>query len=214
MASAKRRLANRNETSQFSTISRGRDGRSESTTAPIFVMRPGRPALGTRTQEQKMQTIKTVAIIAALGLGLSSAAIAGPDTNTTGGLALDGTGLAMHGYDAVAYFTNSEPVIGSADHSATYNDATYRFSNEENLKKFTAEPAKYAPQYGGYCAFGASFGKKFDGDPRYWTIVDGKLYLNHSGKVLERWRKKQSDRIAAADKHWPEIARRTPAELQ
>ncbi len=159
-----------------------------------------------------MSIFKTLALIAAIGIALSGTAQAGPDTNTTGGLTLEGTGLAMHGYDAVTYFT-SKPVIGFSDHSATYNDATYRFANAENMEKFKQDPAKYAPQYGGYCAFGASVGKKFDGDPRYWTIVDGKLYLNHNQSVLKRWRENPTDRIAKANKHWTEIAQKSPSDL-
>ncbi|MEE9587976.1 MAG: YHS domain-containing (seleno)protein, partial [Hyphomicrobiaceae bacterium] len=96
-----------------------------------------------------MTFLKTVAMIAAFAIGLVGTAQAGPDTNTTGGLAMDGTGLAMRGYDAVAYFVGVKPMIGSADHSATYNDATYRFSTAENLAKFKQDPAKYAPQFGG-----------------------------------------------------------------
>ncbi len=160
-----------------------------------------------------MTFLKTFATIAAFAFGLVGTAQAGPNTNTTGGLAMDGTGLAMHGYDAVTYFAGAKPMIGSSDHSATYNDATYRFSTAENLAKFKQDPAKYAPQFGGNCAFGASFGKKFDGDPRYWTIVDGKLYLNHNQTVLKKWREKQADRIAAANKKWPDIAQKAPSDL-
>ena len=87
------------------------------------------------------------------------------------------------GYDVVAYHTAGKPTKGSADFSATYQGATWRFASAENQKMFKAEPAKYAPAYGGWCSAGASKGKKVPTKPDLWAIVDGQLYLNSSPKA-------------------------------
>ena len=87
------------------------------------------------------------------------------------------------GYDVVAYHTAGKPTKGSADHSATYQGATWHFSSAENLALFEADPAKYAPAYGGWCSAGASKGKKVPTKPDLWAVVDGQLYLNSSPKA-------------------------------
>jgi len=87
------------------------------------------------------------------------------------------------GYDVVAYHTDGKPTKGSADFSATYQGATWHFASAENLALFKAEPAKYAPAYGGWCSAGASKGKKVPTKPDLWAIVDGQLYLNSSPKA-------------------------------
>jgi YHS domain-containing protein len=114
-------------------------------------------------------------------------------------------GLALKGYDAVAYFTEKKPVKGLKEHSFAWNGATWRFASEENLRRFEAEPARYAPQYGGYCAYAVSEGYTADIDPEAWDIVNGKLYLNYSKKVQVTWREKRDERIAQADTNWPKL---------
>ena len=90
----------------------------------------------------------------------------------------DANDVAISGYDPVAYFSDSEATKGSAEYTATYKNAIYHFSSAENRDLFRADPGAYAPQYGGYCAFGVTMEKKFDVDPEAWKIVDNKLYLN------------------------------------
>ncbi len=124
------------------------------------------------------------------------------------------TGLAMQGYDPVAYFTDGEPTKGNWKITAVYNDATYRFETEENKVAFEANPEAYAPAYGGYCAFGAAMGFKFDGDPTYWKIVDNVLYLNLSKDIQERWEGDIPGFIERADVNWDDIEGKTPQELQ
>ena len=92
---------------------------------------------------------------------------------------IDGEAV-VGGYDVVAYHTAGEPTKGSADFAATYQGATWHFASAENLGLFTADPAKYAPAYGGWCSAGASKGKKVPTLPDLWAIVDGQLYLNSS----------------------------------
>jgi len=114
-------------------------------------------------------------------------------------------GVAVKGYDPVAYFTDSRAVEGSPDHQYEWNGAIWRFSSEEHRALFAAEPEKYAPQYGGYCAWAVSQGSTAGIDPRAWKIVDGKLYLNYSPKIQEKWSKDIPGNIAAADRNWPGI---------
>ncbi|HSK12789.1 MAG TPA: YHS domain-containing (seleno)protein [Phnomibacter sp.] len=114
-------------------------------------------------------------------------------------------GLAIKGYDVVAYFTEGRPVKGLPSFSHTWEGATWYFSGADNLEAFKAGPYRYAPQYGGFCAYGASKGYLADTDPNAWTIIGEKLYLNYSMKVRTEWLKDTSDRIAAADKYWNTI---------
>lgn len=112
---------------------------------------------------------------------------------------------AIRGYDAVAYFTEGMPVKGKADFSYQWNKAIWYFYNEENLNKFKASPEKYAPQFGGYCAFGMSEGHKAPTQPDAWTIIDNKLYLNYNTKVKEKWSENKEDRIKKAANNWPSL---------
>lgn len=146
-------------------------------------------------------------------IAVTAAANAGTDTNVSAGLTTKGPGLAAHGYDVVGYFTQNQPIIGNAGHSTVYKDATYRFASAENLRAFEADPAKYAPQYGGYCAYGVSVGAKFDGDPRLWKVVDGKLYFNLNEDIQNLWLKDVPGNIESGDDNWAEIAHKTPDEL-
>lgn len=114
-------------------------------------------------------------------------------------------GTAINGYDPVAYFTEGKPVEGSSDHALEWNEAEWHFASAENLETFKADPAKYAPQYGGYCAYAVSEGYTAKTEPDAWKIVDGKLYLNYNKDVQEKWAQDISGRIANADKHWPKV---------
>ncbi|MEH6577779.1 MAG: YHS domain-containing (seleno)protein [Amphritea sp.] len=125
----------------------------------------------------------------------------------------DSNDIAIKGYDTVAYFTQHKPVSGSADYTATYNNAIYQFSSAENRDLFRANPAKYAPQYGGYCAFGVTVEQKFDTDPTAWHIADNKLYLNLNPDVQKKWLTDVSGYINTAEENWPEIKGKTAAEL-
>lgn len=113
--------------------------------------------------------------------------------------------LAVSGYDAVAYFTEGKPVEGSDDFTVEYDGALWRFASAENRDAFAANPAKYAPQYGGYCAWAVSQGYTASTDPEAWKIVDGKLYLNYSLSVQQRWARNIPSNIAAGDANWPKV---------
>jgi hypothetical protein len=114
-------------------------------------------------------------------------------------------GLAIEGYDPVAYFTQSKPVKGSGDYEHEWNDATWRFTSAANRDAFAKNPQKYAPQYGGYCAFGVSRGYAVGIDPAAWSIVGGKLYLNYNLDVQKEWSKDVPGYIKKADTNWPKV---------
>ena len=112
---------------------------------------------------------------------------------------------AIHGYDPVAYFKESKAVMGDRKYSVTWNSAVWYFSNQKNLELFKADPQLYAPQYGGYCAYGLAEGHKAPTDPQAWTIADGKLYLNYSKDVQQSWKKDETGYIIKANKLWPAL---------
>lgn len=114
-------------------------------------------------------------------------------------------GIALQGFDPVAYFESSKPVEGTKEFSVTRNGVIYLFSSEKNKNLFVSNPSQYEPQYGGYCAYGMSNGYKAPIEPEAFTIVDGKLYLNYNLKVKEMWLKEQSARIEKANKNWEEV---------
>ena len=118
---------------------------------------------------------------------------------------VDSSGLALKGYDPVAYFTEGKPVQGKPEFMARHEGATYRFASAANRDAFLAGPAKYAPQYGGYCAYGMASGYKAPIEPDAWTIVDGKLYLNYNRSVRGRWSSDIPGFIRKADANWPSV---------
>jgi YHS domain-containing protein len=114
-------------------------------------------------------------------------------------------GKAIKGYDPVAFFKQSKPVKGVDSLSYSWKDATWLFASREDLEAFKANPEKYAPQYGGYCAYGASEGHKAPTQTDTWTVANGKLYFNYNLKVKEMWTKDQPKLIQVADQKWPEV---------
>ncbi len=111
--------------------------------------------------------------------------------------------VAIHGHDPVAYFNDSKPVKGSGEFTFTYKGAEWHFASAANLALFEADPARYAPQYGGHCAYAASKGYFADVDPAAWRVHDGKLYLNYSLKVQKLWGQDVAGNIAKGDRNWP-----------
>lgn len=113
--------------------------------------------------------------------------------------------LAIGGYDAVSYFTDGTPTKGNKEFTLEYQGAEWRFSSAKNLDAFTADPSAFAPQYGGYCAWAVSQDYTAPGDPKFWKIVDNKLYLNYNKKVQDDWEKDIPGFIKLADENWPGV---------
>ena len=114
-------------------------------------------------------------------------------------------GLALKGYDPVAYFKHDKPVKGSAEITHDWMGATWRFASAENRDAFAADPAQYAPQFGGYCSWAVSQGYTADIDPEAWRIVEGQLHLNYNKKVQRKWEQDVSTRIQKANRNWPNL---------
>jgi YHS domain-containing protein len=115
-------------------------------------------------------------------------------------------GVAIKGYDPVAYFADGKPAKGDAKFSHDWNGATWRFASVEHRDAFKAEPEKYAPQFGGYCAWAVSQNYTANSDPENaWRIVNGKLYLNYNREVQQKWEADIPGNIAKGDSNWPKI---------
>jgi YHS domain-containing protein len=116
-------------------------------------------------------------------------------------------GLAMRGYDPVAYVEMNAPKKGKPAHSFVYRGSEFLFTSAANRDKFAADPEKYAPQYGGFCALGTANGYKVSTQPDAFKVVGGKLYFNYDRKVLELWSKDIPGYLAKADANWPDVSR-------
>ncbi|GAB3482773.1 YHS domain-containing (seleno)protein [Marinomonas epiphytica] len=126
----------------------------------------------------------------------------------------DANDLAIKGYDTVAYFTMEKPVLGSPEYTSTYKNAIYQFVSAEHRDLFNADKAKYAPQFGGYCAMGVAMNQKFDTDPTAWKIEEGKLYLNLNHDVQKAWLRDVPGNLETAFSNWPELKTLTPEEAR
>lgn len=141
-------------------------------------------------------------------LSLSIVTVAGPSAAVAATAPVyTGTfnNTAVSGYDTVAYFTQGKPVEGSTAYKINYKGAEWRFASAANLAKFKANPAAFAPQYGGYCAWAVSQGYTASGDPTVWKIVGGKLYLNYNQEIGQKWSKNIAGFIKAGNANWPRI---------
>ena len=144
--------------------------------------------------------IRALTFLSAL-LMASSGAFAGEAPVYTGLFSNTGAG----GYDPVSYFQAGQPVKGSTEYTTEYEGTSWRFANAENLKLFQADPVRYAPVYGGYCAWAVGHGKLAKGDPLQWSIVDDKLYLNYNDPFKKRWLKDANALIQQGNANWPAV---------
>ncbi len=112
---------------------------------------------------------------------------------------------AIRGYDPVAYFTYGAAIKGSPRITHEWRGATWHFAHNENREKFVADPEKYAPQFGGYCAYGVAQGYAVEIDPAAWSVVGGKLYLNYSPGIKARWQSDVPGYLRKAESNWPKV---------
>ena len=157
---------------------------------------------------RRFSTALLVVPLLAGGL-LSGAAWAGGTALNVG----DG-GVALQGYDAVAYHVDGAPTPGSAAHAFQWQGVAWHFSSAANRDRFAADPAGYAPQYGGYCAIGTKMGLKLDVQPDLFKVVDGRLYLNSSPQAHDMWLQDIPGMIKSADANWPKIRDQSPEALK
>lgn len=140
-------------------------------------------------------------------------ALAADEHNTVAGLTAAGAPLGLHGVDPVAFIDLGNRIEGAAKHSAVHDGVAYYFSSEANLAAFNANPAKYVPQNGGFCTYGVSVGKKFDGNPRYAAVQDGKLYVFLSEEIFQAFQKDRAGTIAKAETNWKKIKHTAAKDL-
>ncbi|MBL0927823.1 MAG: hypothetical protein IBJ11_09255 [Phycisphaerales bacterium] len=119
----------------------------------------------------------------------------------TGGIALNG------GYDPVAFFTDNKPIKGDPKIRSVYRGAVYHFASAEHKAMFDADPARYEPQFGGFCAYAASVNRVSPVDVKYFEIVGGRLILQHNQKAWDLWHKSPSESLVKADTNWPGLVK-------
>ena len=153
-----------------------------------------------------MKLKSAVAATVALGMiAVAPVALAADEYNTSNGLTAVGKPLGMHGIDPVAFVNIGNRITGTARHTAVHDGVAYYFSSANAMKAFKANPSRYLPQNGGFCTFGVSVGKKFDGDPKFAAVIDNKLYLFLNEEIFRMFQKDQAGTIAKAAANWKKI---------
>ena len=150
----------------------------------------------------KMISTVCAALVLAALIAPSARADSATEVNTI-------DGIALHGFDPVAYFTQKKAVKGDAQLTAVYHGVTYEFVSKEDQAAFQANPEKYVPQYGGFCAFAVSKGAKADIDPHEFTINNGKLYVNNSDRAQKLFLEDVKGNIEKADQNWADVAKQS-----
>jgi hypothetical protein len=143
--------------------------------------------------------------LAVIGVLLGVAAFLLAASNAKPTVNVSKAGLALDGHDAVAYFSDGHPEIGLAQFEMRWNGARWRFTSAAHRDTFAGDPERYAPAFGGYCAFAVSQGYIANGDPRFWRVVDGRLYLNYDARAQRRWEEDIPVRIAQGRANWPQV---------
>lgn len=153
-----------------------------------------------------MRSFQTsLALAIALAAGIATPIHAADEYNVTTGYTLDGAGLGVHGVDPVVLSTLNAVAQGDAKHAVVHDGVAYYFASDTTAQKFKADPDRYLPQYGGFCAYAVALGKKLDGDPRFADIVDGKLYLFVNAAVYQRYLADKDNTLRTAEEKWPTI---------
>ena len=148
------------------------------------------------------KTLFAAATVAAV-LSAVPAAFAADEYNVSTGTTLSGAGVAARGDDVVALATGGKVTPGLAKYTVEHDGVAYYFSSEETMKAFAADPEKYMPQYGGFCAFGVAIGKKLDASNRYADLVDGKLYVFLNAVAFAKYEEDKAGTLAKAEENWP-----------
>jgi len=155
----------------------------------------------------------SLATLALMSLFLFSPAFGADEHNTVPGLTAAGAPLGLHGVDPVAFIAIGNRVDGSAAYTAVHDGVAYYFANAANQQTFERNPERYVPQNGGFCTFGVSVGKKFDGDPQYAAVQDGRLYVFLNETSFEEFQKDRNGTIRKAAANWKKIRNTRATEL-
>lgn len=156
---------------------------------------------------------KALIALALLSVMSSTAALAADEYNTATGLTAAGAPLGLHGVDPVAFIEIGNRIEGSAAYTAVHDGVAYYFSSEANKQAFEKSPRRYLPQFGGFCTFGVSVAKKFDGNPRYAAVENGKLYVFLNEAIFNEFQKDRAGTIAKAEKNWRNIRNKEVSSL-
>lgn len=160
-----------------------------------------------------MKNLIILSSIALLTLGAQSSAFAADEYNTAPGLTAAGAPLALQGVDPVAFLTLGNRIEGSAKYTAVHDGVAYYFASKDNMKAFKKNASNFIAQQGGFCTFGVSVGKKFDGDPQYADIVNGKLYLFLNEEIFKMYQEDKIGTITKAATNWKKIQHTAATEL-
>ena len=144
---------------------------------------------------------------------LAVPAIAADEFNTVPGMTAAGAPLGLHGVDPVAFVDIGNRIDGTAKFTAVHDGVAYYFASQENMNAFKRAPTKYAPAFGGFCTFGVSVAKKFDGDPKYADVNNGKLYVFLNEEIFRMYQKDKTGTIAKAEKNWEKIQHTASRDL-
>lgn len=162
-----------------------------------------------------MKSIKSL-IVASTIIGVLSStnvALAVDEYNVSTGTTLSGVGVALRGDDAVALATGLKVTPGHAEYTVEHDGVAYYFASKETMRRFEADPERYAPQYGGFCAFGVAIGMKLDASPRFADIVDGNLYVFLNAVAFEKYEEDKAGTLAQAEANWPTMRHIAVAEV-
>lgn len=152
----------------------------------------------------KLRTLSPALLLAG-SLATAQPVLAADEYNVSSGLTASGAPLGLHGVDPVGMIDGGSAVEGSASHTVVHDGVAYYFDSAETKTRFEAEPNAYLPQNGGFCTFGVSVGKKFDGDPQFTAIVGGKLYVFLNEEIFNLYLADEAGTIAKAAENWPNI---------
>jgi YHS domain-containing protein len=147
----------------------------------------------------KKLLLTTITLVAAVRLMSASEAIN-----------LDEHGLALQGYDPVAYFNDNKPIKGDEKYTTIYKGGTYRFASAAHKETFASNPAKYAPQFGGFCGYAASINKLAPIEVEYFQVLHGRLVMQHNEKAWKLWHEDVEGNLRKADANWPKLSQEKP----
>ena len=157
--------------------------------------------------------LKTMALVSIAGLLIHGSALADDEYNVSTGVTTAGVPLGLHGADPVALSTLGAVAEGNAAYTLAHDGAAYYLASQESADLFSKNPEKYLPQYGAFCAYAVALGKKFDGDPMFADIVDGKVYLFVNAEIFKKYKENPKKILSAAKKNWPKIRHKAVSEL-